>query len=382
MKGRRRRTDTSEGYYPSKNVSEALLMVVSMSLLLSVVSASFQLSSGGVQKSVHMHRDRRGWGGVGRNMQSSSFCLSQDSGTNSEGGGLMLSNLSKSSLVESAFAALSDEDQYDAVLTGLCAKLLDKPLEGDDDTTLQDPLQLLQEMNARNILASPRSTMALIDVAVKVEDPRVMAAILSAAIANGAVRRYGSLQSDISPVPLNVKKKQDRLQKLADVPSDNRAEEVASAVSVSGLLGVCFLWNAVESFMGTNDPNDFGSDDYSWITTLVSSTSISSIVITTVVTVFVLDNFFDVLRTGSQFLLESNAMPDSVRDRKWVLPSKDAMPLGLGSGQITGTVVAGLGRLVNVDTERECECEAAALFCAYSLGLPCFAFRPNALEEP
>uniref|UniRef100_A0A7S2XNW7 Uncharacterized protein n=1 Tax=Attheya septentrionalis TaxID=420275 RepID=A0A7S2XNW7_9STRA len=217
-------------------------------------------------------------------------------------------------------------------------------------------------------------------VAVKVEDPRVMAAILSAAIANGAVRRYGSLQSDISPVPLNVKKKQDRLQKLADVPSDNRAEEVASAVSVSGLLGVCFLWNAVESLFGTNHPNDFGSDDYSWITTLVSSTSVSSIVITTVVTVFVLDNFFDVLRTGSQFLLESKAMPDSVRDRNWVLPSKDAMPLGLGSGKITGTVVAGLGRLVNVDTERECECEAAALFCAYSLGLPCFAFRPNALE--
>jgi hypothetical protein len=143
-------------------------MVVSMSVLLSVVSASFQLSSGGVQKSVDMHRYHRGWGGVGRTMPSSSLYLSQDGGTNSEGGGLMLSNLSKSSLVESAFAALSDEDQYDAVLTGLCAKLLDNPLEGgdDNDTTLQDPLQLLQEMNARNILASPRSTMALIDVRV------------------------------------------------------------------------------------------------------------------------------------------------------------------------------------------------------------------------
>jgi hypothetical protein len=221
-------------------------------------------------------------------------------------------------------------------------------------------------------------------VAVKVEDPRVMAAILSAAIANGAVRRYGSLQSDISPVPLNVKQKQDRLQKLADVPTDNRAKEVASALSTSGLLGVCFLWNAAESILGINNNGEqlLGSDDYSWITALVSSTSYSSIVIGTVVTVFVVDNCFDVLRTGSQFLLESKAMPDSVRDKEWssLLPSKDAMPLGLGSGQITGTVVAGLGRLINVDTERECECEAAALFCAYSLGLPCFAFRPNALE--
>jgi hypothetical protein len=142
-------------------------MVVSMSLSISVVSASFQFSSGGVQTSVH--RDHRGTrGGVGmRNMPF--LYLSQDSGTNTNeggGGGLMLSTLSKSSLVESAFAALSDEDQYDAVLTGLCAKLLDNPLEGDNDTPLEDPIQLLQEMNARNIIASPRSTMALIDVRV------------------------------------------------------------------------------------------------------------------------------------------------------------------------------------------------------------------------
>uniref|UniRef100_A0A7S2E3J6 Uncharacterized protein n=1 Tax=Helicotheca tamesis TaxID=374047 RepID=A0A7S2E3J6_9STRA len=52
----------------------------------------------------------------------------------------------------------------------------------------------------------------------------------------------------------------------------------------------------------------------------------------------------------------------------------------MGSGQLTGTVVRGLSRLFSVDTERECECEAAAFFAAYSLGLPCFAFRPNALE--
>jgi hypothetical protein len=39
-----------------------------------------------------------------------------------------------------------------------------------------------------------------------------------------------------------------------------------------------------------------------------------------------------------------------------------------------------LTRLLTVDAERESQCEAAALYTAYVLGLPCFAFRPNALE--
>lgn len=56
------------------------------------------------------------------------------------------------------------------------------------------------------------------------------------------------------------------------------------------------------------------------------------------------------------------------------------LPLSLGSGKVSGTVVKGFNRLLKVDTERECECEAASFFMAYSLGLPCFSFRPNALE--
>jgi hypothetical protein len=41
----------------------------------------------------------------------------------------------------------------------------------------------------------------------------------------------------------------------------------------------------------------------------------------------------------------------------------------------------GFNRLLQVDTERECQCEeAAAFFVAYSLGLPVFSFQPNALE--
>jgi hypothetical protein len=76
------------------------------------------------------------------------------------------SDASKSQLF-SAFAALDLNDQYDAVLTGLCAnKILDDPkvTAADAREALQDPLQLLREMNQKKIRASPRSIMALIDV--------------------------------------------------------------------------------------------------------------------------------------------------------------------------------------------------------------------------
>jgi hypothetical protein len=68
-----------------------------------------------------------------------------------------------------AFTALGEGDQYDAVLTGLCAKFLETASPSpESQIALQDPLDLLQEMNRRRIQASPRSIMALIDVCMDV----------------------------------------------------------------------------------------------------------------------------------------------------------------------------------------------------------------------
>ena len=66
--------------------------------------------------------------------------------------------------------------------------------------------------------------------------------------------------------------------------------------------------------------------------------------------------------------------------RDFRLPDKDALPFGLGTGPTSGSVVRGLTRLLTIDAERESQCEAAALYSAYVLGLPCFAFRSNARE--
>ena len=86
-------------------------------------------------------------------------------GQASGGGSILLQGDAKSQLFAS-FSALSLADQYDAVLTGLCAKILDnaEAVEEDTITALQDPIQLIQEMNQKRIPASPRSLMALIDV--------------------------------------------------------------------------------------------------------------------------------------------------------------------------------------------------------------------------
>ena len=70
------------------------------------------------------------------------------------------------SQLASAFSALDEGDQYDAVLTGLCAKILDQPTLAGDLVVdaLKDPISLLEEMNSRRVSAGSRSLMALVDV--------------------------------------------------------------------------------------------------------------------------------------------------------------------------------------------------------------------------
>ena len=84
-------------------------------------------------------------------------------------GSIMLQADAKSQLFAS-FSALSLSDQYDAVLTGLCAKILDSAESKPENAivALEDPLSLLEEMNGKRIPASARSLMALVDVGVVV----------------------------------------------------------------------------------------------------------------------------------------------------------------------------------------------------------------------
>jgi len=198
-----------------------------------------------------------------------------------------------------------------------------------------------------------------------------MATVLSLALQNGALSFYGSRQADItqlpsSPdsfVPQTSMTRAERLEKLADVPKDERGKEVTAALATMSVVGVCLVLQGVGNGLGLDDLTPY-----------------TSLVLYGILGVGIVDNFFDAIQTFMSFVVKMNAekLPDAVKNVKG--PEKGSLPLGLGSGAITGTVVKGLGRLGSVDTERECQCEAAAFYAAYSLGLPCFGFRPNALE--
>jgi hypothetical protein len=204
------------------------------------------------------------------------------------------------------------------------------------------------------------------------QDPKAMATVLSLSLKNGALSFYGSMQSGITPlpssptafVPRTRTTRAERLETLAAVPTDNRAKEVSAAIITMGVVGGC---------LGVQGIGNAGLG-------LEGLTPVASFILTTIIGVGIIDNFFDAIQGFSSFVVKMNSekLPDAVKNVNG--PSKENMPLGLGTGIITGTVVRGFTRLLSVDTERECQCEAAAYFAAYSLGLPCFAFRPNALE--
>lgn len=314
----------------------------------------------------------------------------------------------ENTFLTSAFDALKEEDKYDAVLTGLCSKILDGDnlnSETASEEGLYGTLDLIQEMNNRGVPASPRSLSALIDVAAQSQSAVSMSNVLSLSIRNGGVQFYGSLQDTIEEFPqiqnyeylftTDAKNKKNsggffdsvtsafsgtasaeetsamerKLKSLESIPADNRLKEISSALTFSGVIfALLILSNSVGSGPLLNDD---GLNFSSAIATL------ASLVLNGIIGVAIIDNAYDVLKT--LFGVINNSLLQK-QELKLGLPEKDNMPLGIGKGEASSTVVAGLTRLLSVDTERECQCEAAALFVGYSLGLPCFAFRPNSLE--
>lgn len=186
-----------------------------------------------------------------------------------------------------------------------------------------------------------------------------MARVISLSAKNGSISRYGLLQREMIPLPTSfnekikcpdgtMKSRSERLDSLPEIPTDERGTEITSALTVSSVLGFCWVCGVL------------GFDTITPYTTIVW---------VLILGVGAIDNFYDLIKLGTKTF---------AKDQVGELPKE--LPLGLGAGSLTGTIVKGFNRLIQVDTERECECEAAAFFVAYSLGLPCFSFRPNALE--
>jgi len=173
----------------------------------------------------------------------------------------------------------------------------------------------------------------------------------------GLISQYGSLQNTLKPFfPSTF----TSTSTLDPVPSDERTLEISSAIAFVGVLSACFLSKGLLPVLWDRD------GEYTFYTTIVPD-----LISTTLIVGLAVDNFYDAITTFLGVVVKKDLN---------FLPKRDKLPFGLGAGVYTRSIVAGLTRLLVVDTERTCQSEAAAFFAAYTLGLPCFAFQPNALE--
>lgn len=263
-----------------------------------------------------------------------------------------------------AFDALSESDKYDAVLTGLCAKILDSKENSNDKNSIDGPLNLMKEMISRKVQASTRSVCALIDVATQSEDVWTVAQTMStctpvrtqASDRMYIIQYFGSLQQEQQKALDSFSKTGD-LSKLPQIPKDERAKEIATSASFLAWMATCLV---LSKSVGSgplliDESNAFQNSLLQAFASLGFNASLL---------LLLLDNIYDVIRNVARFKID--------------LPEK--LPLNLGKGQITGVITRGFTRLFATDSQRDCECEAAAFYTAYALGLPCFAFRSNALE--
>lgn len=219
---------------------------------------------------------------------------------------------------------------------------------------------------------------------VKTQDAKLMADVAGQCLRNpGGWREYGAQQTAVRLFPLNPDVKvlcpdgqrktlAERLVSSPDVPTDDRAVEVASAVAFGATAVACELTNLLD---------------------VVDAEPAANAVLALMLSVTVVDNCYDALSVVARWAAaqlpsigsrgSDAAAPiegSAGRGTGWQWPAKGTLPLGLGSGRVTGAVVRGWTRLATVDAAREAQCESAALYAAYVLGLPCFAFSPNALE--
>lgn len=208
------------------------------------------------------------------------------------------------------------------------------------------------------------------------------------------IAQYGSQMAELRMYPSNPNVRircpdgtmmtaVERLAKLPNVPSDDRSREVSAAVLVTAMGG---LLEGVDIFT-----------DYD---------PIANAILTLMGLTLVVDNAYDVVKSMTQFVSQqivsaaakasantNNNNADQTSNDKnnnnnkkpsptlmQLLPDKDQLPFGLGTGKTTGVVVQGYTRLLTNDPEREAGCESAAFVTAYILGLPCYAFRSNVVE--
>lgn len=88
------------------------------------------------------------------------------------------------------------------------------------------------------------------------QDAKLVGKILSLGARNGGIALFGNLQTDILQLPTSrmskircpdgaTRTRGERLDLLADIPTDEREKEITSALIVAGILGFCGTVNVL-----------------------------------------------------------------------------------------------------------------------------------------
>eukprot|EP00979_Chaetoceros_neogracilis_P016108 scaffold7082_cov267-Chaetoceros_neogracile.AAC.1 len=140
------------------------------------------------------------------------------------------------------------------------------------------------------------------------QNAKAMASVLSMALKNGALSYYGSQQANITPLPSSATAfvsqttmtRAERLDKISNVPTDDptddRAQEVTSALATISVVGGCLILQGVGNGLG-----------------LEELTPYTSLVLYGIAGLGIVDNFYDAIQTFTGFVVKMNSdrLPDA-----------------------------------------------------------------------
>ena len=214
--------------------------------------------------------------------------------------------------------SLNDAQKYELVLQSYGTSLLEEG--GKNNSALNSMNTLFREMVEKRVNPSRRSASILVNAVSSFRSCEQLGESMRLLVASGCLKVFGVSIGGLTTPAL----KTDAASFLEPIPSDDREQEVLYA-SIVGFM--VLLWGGLELASLVSHE----ADQLSWAVVLSS-----------------------VLALGANVYFRG--------------------------GKEIRLAALGLERLTLRDSQRESHCDGAAFLTGYTLGLPCFCFRPDVIE--
>ena len=223
-----------------------------------------------------------------------------------------------SSELNKVMSSLNEAQKYELVLQSYGTSILEESYR--NQSSLNSMNTLFQEMIEKRVNPSRRSASILINAVASFRSCEQLGESMRLLVASGRLKVFGLSIGGLTTPALQT----DAASFLEPVPSDDREQEVLYA-SLAG--GMAVLWAVLE---------------------------VASI------------------------------LSDEANQLSWAVVLSSVLAIGLNvyfrGGKEIRLAALGLERLTLKDSQRESHCDGAAFLVGYTLGLPCFCFRPDVVE--